>query len=298
MSWSRQKPTNTSLRNSLPLSMSIPRSGNGSAPRNWVSASTTRRASRTRSGTHSVHPLAMSVSTSVQTKLPDRVPPEWAKRSASTNPGAGSFQSPKVQTGTWLRRPLKPGPPPALTGRYGARRRRLSTGHSRVNAALRSIDHPRVTCVLSTVYKSRRRTLERIERTDRRGRSTGRGRQRSSIRKPVVAPAQRRAGGHGPWTPDGEGVLRRRGRIGHSEQLARLRIAFEIERPPAGTRGWSDPEWRSKLVHCLIRVQSLALDLLEAPRVAVESTTRRPLPPTRTAPSRVADRWLQPRRVN
>ena len=54
---SLQKAISSSLRNSLPLSVSIPRNGNGSAPRSWSTASTTSCASRTSSGTHSVRGL-------------------------------------------------------------------------------------------------------------------------------------------------------------------------------------------------------------------------------------------------
>ena len=73
---------------------------NGRAPRSRSTASTTTPASRTSSGTHSVQPLAISVSTSVQTKLPAIDDPQCATRSASTKPGAGSCQSPNVRTGT------------------------------------------------------------------------------------------------------------------------------------------------------------------------------------------------------
>ena len=113
MPCSLQKPINTSLRNSLPLSVSIPRNGNGRAPRSRSTASTTTPASRTSSGTHSVQPLAISVSTSVQTKLPAIDDPQCATRSASTKPGAGSCQSPNVRTATLPR-----------TGSPPARRRR------------------------------------------------------------------------------------------------------------------------------------------------------------------------------
>ena len=47
MPCSLQKPINTSLRNSLPLSVSTPRNGNGRAPRSRSTASTTTLASRT-----------------------------------------------------------------------------------------------------------------------------------------------------------------------------------------------------------------------------------------------------------
>lgn len=50
-------------------------------------------------GTHSVHPVAISVNTIVCTKLPDEDVPECATKSTRRN-RAGSFQSPKVRTGT------------------------------------------------------------------------------------------------------------------------------------------------------------------------------------------------------
>src|SRR3954447_17271490 len=73
--------------------------------------------SRTSNGPHSVHPVAMSVKTSVCTKLPLAEGPLCATRSASTKPGGGSCQSAKVRTGT-LRRTAEDGavrrrvPPP------------------------------------------------------------------------------------------------------------------------------------------------------------------------------------------
>ncbi len=51
------------------------------------------------SGAHSVQPVAMSVRTSVCTKLPLVTGPLCATRSASTNPGGGSSQSENVRTG-------------------------------------------------------------------------------------------------------------------------------------------------------------------------------------------------------
>lgn len=53
--------------------------------RSFVSASVT-------SATHSVQPLATSVSVSVCANLPLARSPEWETRSASTNPGMGSPQ--------------------------------------------------------------------------------------------------------------------------------------------------------------------------------------------------------------
>ncbi|WP_292465664.1 hypothetical protein [Mesorhizobium sp.] len=63
-------------------------------------AAMTRPLSRVRTGTHSVQPVAISVKTIVCKKLPDEELPEWATKSTSTYPGGGSFQSPKVRTGT------------------------------------------------------------------------------------------------------------------------------------------------------------------------------------------------------
>src|SRR4051794_17987117 len=86
-----------------------------------------------------VHPVAMSVNTSVCTKLPLAEGPLCATKSASTKPGGGSCQSAKVRTGT-LRRTAKDGavrrrvPPPACarTGRKARGRllRHLELGPS------------------------------------------------------------------------------------------------------------------------------------------------------------------------
>jgi len=85
--------------NSLPLSLSMPRSGNGIVVLRRSSASVTSPLSRTSSGTHSTQPLAMSVSTRVWTKLPSSRSPQCATRSISPKPGAGSPQSANVRTG-------------------------------------------------------------------------------------------------------------------------------------------------------------------------------------------------------
>jgi hypothetical protein len=45
-------------------------------------------------------PLAMSVRTSVEAKLPAMLSPQWTTRSTSTKPGGGSCQSANVRTGT------------------------------------------------------------------------------------------------------------------------------------------------------------------------------------------------------
>ncbi|WP_167549750.1 hypothetical protein [Ensifer aridi] len=47
-------------------------------------AAITRPLSRVRTGTHSVQPVAISVSTIVCAKLPDEDVPEWATKSTST----------------------------------------------------------------------------------------------------------------------------------------------------------------------------------------------------------------------
>ncbi len=81
------------------------------------------------SGAHSVQPVAMSVSTSVCTKLPRAVGPLCATRSASKKPGAGSCQSEKVRTGT-LRRTAAEG---------GVRRRGFPPASVRTSRSRRSI---------------------------------------------------------------------------------------------------------------------------------------------------------------
>ena len=94
--------------NTLSLSVSNPSSGNGMRWRISLNTSANSFCSRTSNGAHSVQPVAMSVSVKVCTKLPLAVGPLCATRSASTNPGAGSFQPSKVRTGT-LRRMLAEG---------------------------------------------------------------------------------------------------------------------------------------------------------------------------------------------
>src|SRR3954468_21312930 len=100
--------------NTLSLSVSNPSRSEGSSLRSSVKTSLSRPCSRTSNGPHSVHPVAMSVKTSVCTKLPLAEEPLCATKSASTKPGGGSCQSAKVRTGT-LRR----------TAEEGAVRRRM-----------------------------------------------------------------------------------------------------------------------------------------------------------------------------
>ena len=82
--------------------MSKPNNSKGSSLRISPSTSLSRVCSRYRSGAHSVHPVAMSVTVSVCTKLPFATGPQCATRSASTNPGGGSSQSENVRTGMLL----------------------------------------------------------------------------------------------------------------------------------------------------------------------------------------------------
>jgi hypothetical protein len=106
--------------NTLSLSVSNPSNGNGSRLRTSPSTSVRSVCSRTSSGAHSVHPVAMSVSVSVCTKLPSAVGPLCATKSASMNPGAGWFQSANARTGTLRRTPAEGAarrrdPPPACS---------------------------------------------------------------------------------------------------------------------------------------------------------------------------------------
>src|SRR4051812_1639027 len=79
--------------NTLSLSVSNPSRSKGSSLRSSVKTALSRPCSRTSNGPHSVHPVAMSVNTSVCTKLPLAEGPLCATKSASTNPGGGSCQS-------------------------------------------------------------------------------------------------------------------------------------------------------------------------------------------------------------
>ena len=85
--------------NAPSLSKSTPRSGKGKSFCAACSASSASAPARITTGTHSVQPVAMSISTSVWTKAPAALTPECATKSTSTNPGGGSPQSPKVRTG-------------------------------------------------------------------------------------------------------------------------------------------------------------------------------------------------------
>src|SRR5713101_6449685 len=86
--------------NTLSLSVSNPSRAKGSSLRISFSTSVSSRCSRTSSGAHSVHPVAMSVKTRVCTKLPFATGPLCETRSASTNPGGGLSQPSNVRTGT------------------------------------------------------------------------------------------------------------------------------------------------------------------------------------------------------
>lgn len=92
-------------------------------PRSRVRASITRAPSRQGSGTHSVQPVATSVSTSVHANAPARLGPECATRSISMNPGGGSSQSLNVRIRTLRRTAFtaparrRPAPPRSRTSR-------------------------------------------------------------------------------------------------------------------------------------------------------------------------------------
>src|SRR3954453_7306478 len=79
--------------NTLSLSVSNPSRSKGSSLRSSVKTALSRPCSRTSNGPHSVHPVAMSVNTSVCTKLPLAEGPLCATKSASTKPGGGSYGS-------------------------------------------------------------------------------------------------------------------------------------------------------------------------------------------------------------
>ncbi|WP_292572401.1 hypothetical protein [Mesorhizobium sp.] len=64
----------------LSLSKSTPSRGKGKSERARLIATITLPLSRVRTGTHSVQPVAISVSTIVCTKLPDEDVPEWADK--------------------------------------------------------------------------------------------------------------------------------------------------------------------------------------------------------------------------
>ncbi|RUV60626.1 hypothetical protein EOA85_09050 [Mesorhizobium sp. M5C.F.Ca.IN.020.29.1.1] len=68
----------------LSFSRSTPSRGKGKNERACWIATITLPLSRVRTGTHSVHPVAISVNTIVCTKLPDEDVPECATKSTST----------------------------------------------------------------------------------------------------------------------------------------------------------------------------------------------------------------------
>ena len=76
--------------NSPPLSQSIPRTGNGIPLTTSVIVATTWTCRLSGTVRFSVHPVAMSVTVKVKQNRPAALPPSWATRSTSTNPGASS----------------------------------------------------------------------------------------------------------------------------------------------------------------------------------------------------------------
>ncbi|SDF32310.1 hypothetical protein SAMN05216337_105139 [Bradyrhizobium brasilense] len=131
--------------NTVSLSISRPSSAKGNCLRNSVSTVLNSVCSRTIRGAHSVQPVAMSVSTRVWMKLPRADGPLCATRSASTNPGAGSFQSADVLIGT-LRR-----------NECAACRRRLRPNSSRTCTNARSIVAALIAKSLSRISGARSR---------------------------------------------------------------------------------------------------------------------------------------------
>lgn len=84
----------------LSLSKSTPRNSQGKRLCARLSASTTTIPSRLTSGRHSVHPVATSTIVRGWMNEPATDVPPCATMSTSQKPGAGSFQSLNVRTGT------------------------------------------------------------------------------------------------------------------------------------------------------------------------------------------------------
>src|SRR5258708_6868039 len=90
--------------NSLPLSESMPRKGNGNRPRASRRAWKTVCWPRLRSATHSVQPVATSVTVRLCRYSPRVVLPQCTTRSISVQPGSASSHSAKVRIGIALLR--------------------------------------------------------------------------------------------------------------------------------------------------------------------------------------------------
>ena len=85
--------------NSVPLSESTPRIGNGILSAMSLSARRTHLAVLSGTERFSVQPVAMSVTVNVNAWGPAGLPPSWQTRSISTNPGRASSHSAQVRTG-------------------------------------------------------------------------------------------------------------------------------------------------------------------------------------------------------
>ncbi|MHC2899828.1 hypothetical protein ACVIU4_011044, partial [Bradyrhizobium barranii subsp. barranii] len=133
---------------------SKPRSAKGNCLRNSVSTVLSSVCSRTISGAHSVQPVTTSVRTRVCTKLPRADGPLCATRSASTKPGAGSFQSAEVRIGILRRRACAAG------------RRRWRPSPSRIRPNARSIVAALIESSLPRISGARSRWLCPLHRVD------------------------------------------------------------------------------------------------------------------------------------
>ena len=140
--WARHHATTGSFMKAPSLSKSTPFSGNGKSSSATCSASSASAPVRIMTGTHSVQPVAMSVSTMVCAKAPAALTPECATKSTSTNPGGGSPQSAKVRTGTERRtaelNPARRRRPCAAAMRISDRSRSIVAGLADRSAARRS----------------------------------------------------------------------------------------------------------------------------------------------------------------
>ncbi len=85
--------------NSLPLSESMPRIGNGKLAVASLIAANTHFWALFFTLLVSVQPVAISVISRVKQNSPWLLPPSWPTRSISTNPGTGSSHSAQVRIG-------------------------------------------------------------------------------------------------------------------------------------------------------------------------------------------------------
>ena len=87
--------------NSVPLSESIPETGNGNRSSAYCSAANTHFWALFGTDRFTVQPVAMSVTVRVKQNSPELFPPSWPTWSISTKPGTASSHWAQVRMGIW-----------------------------------------------------------------------------------------------------------------------------------------------------------------------------------------------------